>query len=258
MHIAGVVTMAWDDDRGDAPEAAIRERPPDLRSPIDDGAPVSGHHPPADAPRSAADEPEHDWAAAATRLMPLLRPPGSGGTPLETLDRDHLAAEGLRSHAMPVVDQGPAGLTIAYAIGAGGFDVLVNADHLLAWAIPPERMRAAAMDNLGRWSADATWLEEAEGTRRIVCSDTGAGSDAARILLPEVRQRLTAQLGADGRVLVGLPERHLLLAAVLRADDPEFASLFAEYVAGHADDADEPIDRRVFELVNTQLEAFAP
>lgn len=250
--------MAWDSDLGDAPEGAIRDQPPDLRSPIDDEAPVSGHHPPGEAPRSAADEPEHDWAAAASRLMPLLRPQGSGGTPLETLDREHLAAEGLRSHALPVVDEGPAGLTIAYAIGAGGFDVLVNADHLLAWAVEPDRLRAAAMDNLGRWSADASWLEEADGQRRIVCSDTGAGSDAARILLPEVRRQLAMQLGADGRVLIGLPERHLLLAAVLRADDSEFASLFAEYIAGHADGADEPIDRRVFEIVNGELEAFAP
>lgn len=248
--------MAWDNDLGDESEGAIRDHPPDLRSPIDSGAPVGGHRPPAEGRRPLAEEPEHDWSAAASRLMPLLRPAESAGTPLVTLDRANVAVEGLRTHAVPVVDDGPAGLTIAYAIGEGGFDVLVNADHLLAWAIEPDRMRAAAMANLAAWSANAAWTDEAEGRRRILSSDTGAGADAARILLPEVRRYLAGQLGEEGRILVGVPERHLLVAAVLRSDDPEFASLFGEFVAGHADDADEPIDRRVFELVDAELQAF--
>ena len=159
---------------------------------------------------------------------------------------------------MPVVDDGPAGLTIGYAIRADGFDVLVNADHLLAWAIEPDTMRAAAMDNLARWSATAAWTDEAEGRRRILSSGTGDGSDAARILLPEVRRHLATQLGVDARVLVGVPERHLLVAGALHPDDQEFAALFADFVGANAEGADEPIDRRLFELVNGELASFAP
>jgi hypothetical protein len=248
--------MAWDNDIGDEPAGALRDRPPDVLSPIDPTAPVGGHHAPDEPSASLAEEPEHDWAAAGPRLMPLLRPPGTSGTRLGAIDREQLASEGLRSHAQPLVDEGPAALTIAYAIREGGFDVLVNADHLLAWGIEPETMRAAAMANLARWSGSAPWADEAEGVRRLMSSDTGDGSDAARILLPEVRSHLSVELGAGARVLVGLPERHLLVAGSLRPDDPEFATLFADFVGAHADGADEPIDRRVFELVEGELQSF--
>ena len=250
--------MAWDNDIGDEPDAAIRDRPPDLRSPVDPDAPVGGHHPPSDAPRSLAEEPEHDWAAASERLMPLLRPPGSSGMPLGGVEREQLASEGLRSHALPVVDEGPAGLTVAYAIRAGGFDVLVNADHLLAWAIEPQRLRDTALGNLASWSSCAAWTDERDGQRRLLSSDTGEGSDAARILLPEVRRHLAAELGREARVLVAVPERHLLVAGALHPDDLEFAALFRDFVAAHADEADEPIDRRVFELLDGELATFTP
>jgi hypothetical protein len=60
-----------------------------------------------------------------------------------------------------------------------------------------------------------------------------------------------------GRVLVGVPERHLLIAGTLRPGDEEFATLFAEFVVEHSGGADEPIDRRVFELVDGRLVEFA-
>jgi hypothetical protein len=250
--------MAWDDDIGDGAEGAIRDRAPDVLTPIDPDAPIGGHHVPTEERHSMTEEPEQDWAAAGSRLMPLLRAPGTTGTHLGTLDREQLASEGLRAHAQPLVDDGPAGLTVAYAIREAGFDVLANGDHLLAWGVDPATLRAAAMNNLARWSAAAPWNDETEGSRRILSSDTGEGPDAARILLPEVRRYLATELGPGARVLVGLPERHLLVAGAFRTDDPEFQELFRDFVGAHADDADEPIDRRVFELVDGELQSFLP
>ena len=112
------------------------------------------------------------------------------------------------------------------------------------------------MRNLSRWSASAPWTDEISGDRRLVSSDTGDGWDAVRILLPEVTAHLTAELASYGRILVGLPERHLLTAASLRPDDTEFATLFAEFVLEQSGGADEPIDRRVFELVDGRLVEF--
>ncbi len=197
-----------------------------------------------------AGAPEHEWTAAAALLFPILRPAGTPGTPLSSLATPASAA----GDTKPLVDPGPAGLVVAYAIPAAGFDILANGDHLAAWSVTPAALRDAALGNLAAWSAAAPWSEEVDGRRRILSSDTGDGWDAARILLPDVAAHLARVLGTAGaRVLVGLPARHLLLAGSLQPDDPEFAPLFADFVRDYADDSDEAIDRRVFELVDGQL-----
>ena len=248
--------MAWDPDLGDEPPPAWRDHAPDIHRPIDDRAPVSGHRQPSEGVRWA-DAPEHDWTAASSRIMPILRPPGTAGTALSGLDPEALAREALKTHASPVLDPGPADLAVAYAMRAESFDVLVNADHLLAWGVEPAVLRATAIENLGLWSAGAAWTDELSGERRLLSSETGEGGDAARILLAEVRRHIADELGSAGRVLVGLPERHLLVAGSLRPGDDEFASLFATFVVEHSGGADEPIDRRVFELVDGELRPFA-
>jgi hypothetical protein len=242
-------------DLGDEPPAAIRDRAPDVLSPIDPEAPVSGHVP-APAPDHAAliaESPEHDWTAASAIIYPLLRSPGTHGLVMAEIDASVLAADQARSHSQPLVDEGPAGLVVVYALQAGGFDVIVNGDHLLSWGVEPAAIQEAALRNLADWSAGAAWTDEVSGERRLISSDTGDGWDASRILLPDVMRRLDSELGATGRVLVGVPERHLLVAATLRADDEPFAGLFADFVVESSGGADEPVDRRVFELVDGRL-----
>jgi hypothetical protein len=48
-----------------------------------------------------------------------------------------------------------------------------------------------------------------------------------------------------------------LTAGSLRPDDADFATLFADFVLEHSGGADEPIDRRVFELVDGRLIEFS-
>lgn len=240
-------------DLGDEPPSAIRDAPPDYLAPIDASAPVSGHVPAPESTGSAMDSPEHDWARAQDLIYPALRPVGTQGLDLATLDRDSLVGQGAISHAQPLLDAGPAGLPVLYLIDAGAYDVVVNGDHLLSWGVGATEIQDAAMRNLGRWSASAPWTDEISGTRRLVSSDTGDGWDASRILLPDVVAYLTSELAPYGRILVGLPERHLLTAATLHPDDTEFAALFAEFVVEQSGGADEPIDRRVFELVEGRL-----
>jgi hypothetical protein len=248
--------MSWHRDLGDEPEPAWRDRPPDILTPIDADAPVSGHQAPREAGPSAAEAPEQDWSAAERILMPMLRPAGTSGTRLADLDPLRLASEGMKTHANPVVDDGPSGLVVGYVLRTGGFDAHVNADHLLAWGVPPDQVRAAAMANLSRWAASAPWTEEASGNRRIISSASGGG-DATRILLPEARAYLAAELSPGGRVLVGTPEPDLLVAASLVAGDEEFAALFAAFIGESAAGADQPLDDRVHELVAGELRPFA-
>ena len=205
-------------------------------------------------PSGVSFAPEHDWSAAAALLFPVLRPAGTLGTVLDSLATPMSAA----GDTHPLIDAGPMDLVVAYAISAAGFDVLASGDHVAAWAVSPATLREAAFRNLAAWSREAPWSEDADERRRIVSSDTGDGWDAARILLPEVTAHLAAALGGDGgRVLVGVPARHLLLAGALRPDDPEFGILFADFVLDYAEDSDEAIDRRVFELVAGRLVPFS-
>ena len=243
-------------DLGDAPPAAYRDTPPDYFAPIDASSPVSGHVPPPVATGPVAESPEHDWETARALLFPAFRPVGTQGLAVETIDRDALAGQGSQSHAQPLLDEGPAGLPVVYTIDAGGFDIVVNGDHLLSWGVDPAAIQDAAMRNLAAWSATAAWTVETSGERRLISSQTGDGHDAARVLLPETIQYLQAELGSIGRVLVGIPERHLLTAGSLQAGDDDFAALFAEFIVEHSGDADEPIDRRVFELVDGFLVEF--
>lgn len=243
-------------DLGDAPQAAIRDTAPDYLAPIDASAPVSGHLPPPVSTGAIAELPEHDWEHARNVLFPAFRPIGMQGLSLETLDRESLAVHGVQSHTQPLLDQGPVDLPVIYTLGAGGFDIIVNGEHLLSWGVEPSAIQDAAMANLARWSAAAAWTVEASGERRLISSETGDGWDAARILLPEVLVYLDRELGSYGRILVGIPERHLLTAGALRTGDDDFASLFAEFIVEQSGGADEPIDRRVFELVDGRLVEF--
>ena len=243
-------------DLSDEPPPAFRDAAPDILSPIDDSAPVSGHMPPPQTTGSPVDAPEHDWGLAREIVRPAFRPLGTHGLPLETVDRETLAQHSMQSHAQPLLDTGPAGLPVVYALPAGGFDIVVNGDHLLSWGIDPSDLQDAAIANLTAWAVTAPWTDEVSGDRRVISSDTGDGLDAVRILLPDAVAYLTRELGTDGRVLVGVPERHLLVAATLRPEDPGFAAMFSEFVIEQSGGADEPIDRRLFELVDGRLVEF--
>jgi hypothetical protein len=220
---------------------------------------VSGHRPASASGTVIAQSPEHDWGAARSLIYPILRPPGTTGAdpdvPLDVL-------RSIRAqHTVPLVAPGPCGLVVSFALQGDGFDILVNAEHLLSWSLDAGELAAAAGANLAAWSAGAGWTDEISGSRRILSSDTGGGHDAARILLVEVREHLARELTVNAapgtRILVGVPERHLLLVGALGPGDEEFAVLFHEFVVEHCEDADEPIDRRIFELADGELVEYA-
>jgi hypothetical protein len=242
-------------DVGDEPPALIRDAPPDVFAPIDASAPVSGHQPPPAQTASAADTPEHDWSVAKGLVRPAFRPVGTQGLELDTIQRETLLAQASKSHAQPIVDSGPVGLTVVYEIPADGYVIVVNGDHVLSWGIEPHELQDAALANLAAWSSAAPWTEDTSGDRRLISSETGDGTDAVRILLPEAMAHVRAALG-DGRIMIGLPERHLLAASLLRDGDDDFRALFSQFIVEQSGGADEPIDRRLFELVDGRLIDF--
>jgi hypothetical protein len=243
----------YERDHGDEPPPAIRDAAPDYLALIDASSPVSGHSPAPESTGSHADAPEQDWTSARGLLYPAFRPVGTQGLAIDKIDLVTLAAHAAQSHAQPLLDAGPLGLPIVYTLDAGAYDIVVNGDHLLSWGVEPSEIQDVALRNLAAWSATAPWTDEVSGDRRLISSDTGHGWDAARILLPEVVAHLVSELGSVGRILVGLPERHTLIAGSLRPGDEAFLALFADFIVEQAGAADEPIDRRVFEIVDGRL-----
>ena len=122
-------------DLGDEPPSSMRDAAPDILSPIDESAPVSGHMPARTSTTSAVDSPEHDWKLARDLIRPAFREVGTKGLAMEDIQRETLAQHAMQSHAQPLIDDGPAGLPVVYAIPAGGFYIVVNGDHLLSWGI---------------------------------------------------------------------------------------------------------------------------
>lgn len=215
---------------------------------------TNGHAPAPEPAIASSAAPEHDWAAASERVFPALRPAGMHGARLDELDAAALSYEGTKQHALPLVDSGPASLAVVYVLRHAEYDVVINADHLLTWGVAADVLRMAALDNLRAWSAAAGWTGELEGQRRLIASDTGHGGDAARILLPEVRRHLAGECGGVARVLVGLPDRDLLVAGSLHIGDGSFAEQFAAFVADLAEGASEPIEGGLFEIVGDEHE----
>ena len=178
----------------------LRDDAPDVLSPIDENAPVSGHH---------AGRRRRTARIAAVARARLGRPPritstrssarpGTHGTPLAEIDDASLAQEGLKKHALPLIDPGPADLAIAYALREAGYDVLVNADHLLAWGVGRGPAAGRPMANLAAWSATAPWTDELSGERRLLSSDTGEGATRRGSCSPTCAAHLAGECGGAG------------------------------------------------------------
>ena len=126
-----------------------------------------------------------------------------------------LAAQSMQSHAQPLIDQGPAGLPVVYTISAGG--VRHRRQRRPPAVVGHRPGRAPGRRACATWPPGRRrppWTDEVSGERRLISSDTGDGLDAVRILLPEVVEHLSRELGGAGRVLVGIPDRHLLTRGI--------------------------------------------
>src|SRR5436309_2204542 len=97
-------------DIADEATGALRTEAPDIFTPIDPDAPVSGHRPPPELTVPGAEAPEHDWAAARNRVFPLLRPTGTLGIASDEAREVSLADS--MANTEPIVDPGPAGLAV--------------------------------------------------------------------------------------------------------------------------------------------------
>ena len=152
----------------------------------------------ADTPTSG-DYPA--FADVRPHLMPMLKP----------RDWAHEAGD----IELPYVGFAP-NLALFFVIDQPEQMVYVNADHLLRWDVPLERVEEVSLDNLAERSKgmQMTLMQDEDGNTAGVVLAVCDGYDATRFALPDLRERLAEILGDE--FYVGVPNRDFLIAFTLR------------------------------------------
>lgn len=179
------------------------------------------------AVRPADDEERARWSEARARLRLQV-------VPIEYRQQ----AEALVSRDLA------AKVVIAYALDQGERYALVTTDDLKTWGVDADAIHEAALDGLeaasGKLAIEAE--KSAKGRGAYVTILTNDGYDAARLLLPSVRQRLLRALGSD-LAIAGIPNRDFLVAWT-----PDFSARagFAAKVSEDAKSRSHPLTDELF------------
>ena len=145
----------------------------------------------------------------------------------------------MQSHAQPLLDDGRPAFRSSTPSPAGGFDIVVNGDHLLSWGIELAELQDAAIAQPGHVGVDGAMdqrglgrapLDQLRYWRRARC-----GAD----LLPDVADYLAQELGRASRALAGIPSATCSTAATLRRGDEGFFAMFSEFIVEQSGGADE-------------------
>ena len=232
-----------------------RRHPHRPRRPLPDRRERAGQRPPAAARRAAAatpTAPEHDWTAAASTSIPLLRPAGTPRPRVAELDDATSPGGPERSPLLPLVDAGPAGLAIVYAPGRR----LRRPRERRSPAGVGRRggpLRETAMANLAAWSGDGALDRRA--VRRAPPAVLGHGRGLGRRADPAPgRPRACSRPSSAAAAACSSACRTGTCSSPARcaAGDAEFAAHFADVRLEQSGRRRRADRRRVFELVGGQ------
>ena len=173
-------------DEGDGSHAIPRRRPADYLAPIDPSCP--GERPPP-GPRTARrrhHERRNTTGHARDLLYPAFRPVGTQGCPCSRSTASRLAiargARAMPSRSSTKARRAARRLHIEPARSTSSSTATTCCRGVSSRQT--SRTPRSRTSRPGRQTAP--WTDEVSGDRRLICSDTGNGWDAARILLPDV------------------------------------------------------------------------
>lgn len=148
------------------------------------------------AVRPADDDERRHWQDARAKLRLQIVPIEYRQQAKELISRDLTAT-----------------VVIAYALDQGERYSLVTTDDLKTWGVNADAVHEAALAGLeaasGALAIGAKKSARGQGAYATIL--TQDGYDAARLLLPSIRQRLLKALGSD-LVIAGIPNRDFLVA----------------------------------------------
>lgn len=179
------------------------------------------------AVRPAGDEERTRWQVARAKLRLQIVPIEYRQQAKELISRDLTAK-----------------VVIAYALDQGERYSLVTKDDLKTWGVDADALHEAALAGLETASGAVTIGAEksAKGRGAYATILTQDGYDAARLLLPSIRQRLLKALGSD-LVIAGIPNRDFLVAWT-----PDFSARadFAAKVSEDSESRSHPLTDELF------------
>lgn len=114
------------------------------------------------------------------------------------------------------------------------------------------QLHELTLANLARKTANTGYMVAGEGERTLVISQTRDSYDAARILLPDIRQQVMEYLG--GRLLFGIPNRDFLI--MLSDQEPEFVAEIASQVARDYESQPHPLSPRLYTVEDGQFTEY--
>lgn len=134
--------------------------------------------------------------AARARVMPRIQP----ATIFEHLDRDQVA------HA-PFVN----GTVVVFVTDLPNMTVSITTEQVVRWGLALDELECLARTNLDAYARDLELdiIHSREGGKAAILRNHD-GYDAARLLLPDIFDRLAPQLGGD--FLVATPARDMFVA----------------------------------------------
>ena len=245
-------------DLGDEPPASIRDAAPDYLSPdrrILPGHPGTRRRPNRAA--SAIDSPEHDWEHAKDLIYPAFRPVGTQGLAIDAFDHEALAGQGAMSHAQPMLDVGPRR-------PAGRLHARRRRVRHRRQRRPPDVVGRDGRRDPGRGDAQPVALVgdgavDRRDLRRPTARQLGHRPWLGRRADPAARgdgpsRDRTGAVRARARRSAGAASADGGLAVARRT--PSSPGCSPTFVLEQSGGADEPIDRRVFELVDGRLVEF--
>lgn len=179
------------------------------------------------AVRPTDDEERRQWQDARAKLRLQVVPIEYRRQATELISRDLTAK-----------------VVIAYALDQGSRYSLVTTEDLKTWGVNADTVHEAALAGLevasGALAIEAEKSAKGRGAYATILTEDGY--DAARLLLPSIRQRLLKVLGSD-LVIAGIPNRDFLVAWT-----PDFSARagFAAKVSEDARSRSHPLTDELF------------
>jgi len=189
-------------------------------------------------PRIADADKDIPWEEARSNLMPQLMPEAFVRiAPIELVHR-------------PFVD----GVTLGFVIDAEASYHYVNVEMRDKWRVDNDTLQSVAFENLNQRSKGIEMMAF-PGDNAFFVINTTDGFDAVRILLPQIKEVISEQIGSP--FFAAVPNREFLICWSATGDQ-EFQEKMRQQVLSDFDEQPYPLSRSAFEVLeNGEIREFS-